>query len=110
MVELKKDSAAAPRISLHSVKCEMLRLSGVAEEKNINYIFCMKLLRFFDLLCWFGASVKCVCVCVSCAGCIFHRHNVNPNKTLLGRPHGYESTDQDCLHAPVNFMVLISFK
>lgn len=61
MVELKKDSAAAPRISLHSVKCEMLRLSGVAEEKNINYIFCMKLLRFFDLLCWFGASAKRVC-------------------------------------------------
>lgn len=62
MVELKKDSAAAPRISLHSVKCEMLRLSGVVEEKNINYIFfCMKLLRFFDLLCWFGASAKRVC-------------------------------------------------
>lgn len=61
VVELKKDSAAAPRISLHSVKCEMLRLSGVAEEKNINYIFCMKLLRFFDLLCWFGASAKRVC-------------------------------------------------
>lgn len=39
MVELKKDSATAPRISLYSVKCEMLRLSGVAEEKNINYIF-----------------------------------------------------------------------
>lgn len=62
VVELKKDSATAPRISLHSVKCEMLRLSEVAEEKNINYFFFyLKLLRFFHLSCWFGASVKHMC-------------------------------------------------
>lgn len=50
VVELKKDSATAPRISLHSVKCEMLRLGGVMEKKNINYIFLSEALKVFRSL------------------------------------------------------------